>query len=545
MAQASSSNTPIVHVPFSALALVNSLLTRGYFPDRAIPPVNSLGIEPAIPKMISYATNLMQKMLSKGKNKVKARSRCVSHSVSKRKHLRRTLSIPNPLHQCMLAIETANGWPDLRSFCEKSSLALSLPELGKGRAIAPREDLNRQPFYRAQRSIGSRYLLKTDIARFYPSIYTHSIPWALHGKDAARRDTEYKLFGNRLDLWVRETQDKQTGGIPIGPDTSFVIGEVVASAIDLELKKRIPRLRGTRSIDDYFLYFDTLSEAESAIAELHATTRELELELNDPKTEIIALPDNLEPAWKSDLRSLRIRPEARPQSTDLMTLFDRAFLHARNFPSDSVLTYAAKQVLSTKIEAENWKFCEALLLRAAIGEPTLLPVLADIYEANADSHSDNSQLAGTLHSICWYHAPLQQGHEVAWALWLAKKMAIEIPEIIADKVTAIDDDVVALVALDLREDGLFRGTRFDVWERHMTAQGLYDDHWLLAYEALEQGWLASIGGTDYIAQDEFFSILKSNDVKFYGTELSPTDNEFKYWDDEESAEIPESDDDDE
>jgi hypothetical protein len=114
--------------------------------------------------------------------------------------------------------------------------------LGKGRAIAPKEDLNRQPFHRARRSIGSRYLLKTDIARFYPSIYTHSIPWALHGKDAARKDKEYKLLGNRLDLWMRETQDKQTGGIPIGPDTSFVVGEVIASAIDLRLKERIAPL---------------------------------------------------------------------------------------------------------------------------------------------------------------------------------------------------------------------------------------------------------------------------------------------------------------
>ncbi|MFM6127183.1 MAG: hypothetical protein ACKPBV_00235 [Sphaerospermopsis kisseleviana] len=28
-----------------------------------------------------------------------------------------------------------------------------------------------------------KYLIKTDIKNFYPSIYTHSIPWALHKKD--------------------------------------------------------------------------------------------------------------------------------------------------------------------------------------------------------------------------------------------------------------------------------------------------------------------------------------------------------------------------
>ena len=84
----------------------------------------------------------------------------------------------------------------------------------------------------AQQSVGTRYLLKTDIARFYPSIYTHSVPSALHGKAAARADKKYKLLGNRIDLWLRETQDKQTGGIPIGPDTSFLIGEILGTALD-------------------------------------------------------------------------------------------------------------------------------------------------------------------------------------------------------------------------------------------------------------------------------------------------------------------------
>ena len=28
-----------------------------------------------------------------------------------------------------------------------------------------------------------KYILKTDIKNFYPSIYTHSIAWALHTKE--------------------------------------------------------------------------------------------------------------------------------------------------------------------------------------------------------------------------------------------------------------------------------------------------------------------------------------------------------------------------
>ena len=492
----------------------DDLMTKGYFPDRVIPPVNSLGLSVALPDMLAYVRPIAKAML---KNPSKLRSRCVTHSVPKRKHLRRSLSIPNPLHQCMAATQIAAEWRALHKFCLQSPFSLSVPILGGNRAIVSRDDLSRQPLFRAQRSVGARYLLKTDIARFYPSVYTHSIPWALHGKAAARADKKYVLYGNRIDLWTRESQDKQTGGIPIGPDTSFVVGEVIGTALDLELQKKLPNLRGTRSIDDYYLYFQTISEAETGLAVLHGVAKQYELEINDPKTEIISLPDSFEPAWKSDLRGLTIRPLGHPQSTDLSSLFDRAYEHAKNYPSDSVLTYAAKQVLSADIVEENWTFCEALLLRAALSEPTMLSVLADIYDRFAAFHTDNQALTSTIESICSYHAPLQQGNEVSWALWLAKKLSVTISKSVGDKIAAVDDDIVALVALDLIEQGHLLTTKLSLWRSYMTAPNLYEDHWLLAYEAHEHGWLPS--KNDYVAADPFFSICRATVSGFMETIL--------------------------
>jgi len=102
--------------------------------------------------------------------------------------------------------------------------------------------MSNQPL-RAQRSVGARYLLKRTL-RVITSIYTHSIPWALHTKEKARADTKYALPGNRLDLWMRECQDKQTGGIPIGPDTSYIVSEVIGTAMDLQLLDKLPSTRG-------------------------------------------------------------------------------------------------------------------------------------------------------------------------------------------------------------------------------------------------------------------------------------------------------------
>ena len=54
---------------------------------------------------------------------------------------------------------------------------------------------------------------RTDISNFYPRIYTHSIPWALLGKEhskAQMHSTTFKRhYANQLDIFVRNMQDKQ------------------------------------------------------------------------------------------------------------------------------------------------------------------------------------------------------------------------------------------------------------------------------------------------------------------------------------------------
>jgi hypothetical protein len=514
--------------PAAQSLAVEDLMTRGYFADRIIPPVNSASIAPALAEIGVYALQRAKESIKKVPGPGLRRSRSVMHSVPKRKHLRRSLGVPNPLTQYALSAEIAANWKSLSSFCASSTLSLSSPVPGTLRAVESAVALNKQPEYRAQRSIGARYLLKTDIARYYPSIYTHCIPWALHSKAQARADHKYALTGNRLDLWIREAQDKQTSGIPIGPDTSFIVGEVIGTALDLSLASKIPSLRGTRSIDDYHLYFNTLSEAERAIAALHETAREFELDINDSKTEIILLPEPLEPRWKRDLRALSIRDDAGPQATDLLTLFDLAYEYSKQFPSDSVLTYAAKQTLGANITADNWSFCESLLLKAALAEPTMLSVLTDIYAKFAAYHVDSSAVSTLICSICSYHAPLQQGNEVSWALWLAKRLGVVIPKVVGDKVVKLDDDVVALISLDLNQYGLFESSGFPRWRSHMRPADLYDNHWLIAYEACEHGWLTPQSSKDYIAEDEFFSILKHHGVRFYSGVTAPTSTYFEY-----------------
>jgi hypothetical protein len=76
--------------------------------------------------------------------------------------------------------------------------------------------------------------------------------------------------------------------------------------------------------------------------------------------------------------------------------------------------------------------------------------------------------------------------------------------------------------------GNLQTTKVGLWRSYANAANLYDDHWLLAYEAHEHGWLSTQLKSDYVAADPFFSILQSHGVRFYGAGLVATDSYQRY-----------------
>ncbi|HWY46702.1 MAG TPA: RNA-directed DNA polymerase [Bryobacteraceae bacterium] len=508
-----------------ARELTTRFLTRGFFPDHLTPPFTSEHLSNAYPAILQYLRPL--RATARKKLGSYARAKTVRHSVPKRRLSRRFLSVPNPLHHVLVSRTIARHWSNLQKFCDQSKISLSRPILGVERAIEPETPKRFEPRERALRSIGKRFLLKADLARFYPSVYTHSIPWALHGKDAARKDNG--LYGNRIDERVRESQDKQTGGIPIGPDTSYLIAEVVATAIDVAIEKRVGDLHGTRYIDDYHLYFDSYNDAEAGLAALHEAAASLELEVNDLKTEIVPTPEALEPDWKTELRARTVDSTSTDQQSQILDLFSRAAALANQYPHDNVLTFVAKMIEGLDVAQKHWPLCESLLLRSAIAEPKILRVVLDLY---VDPHftPNSERVEQTVRAICIEHGRLQHGNEVLWALWAARTLDIHLDADIAEIISAIDDDLVALTALHLDDENRITGLNKAFWQQSMSKENLYSHHWLLAYEASVKGWLTPPRGRDFTIADDFFKLLRAHDVSFYDVTATDVDSESDYED---------------
>jgi hypothetical protein len=119
---------------------------------------------------------------------------------------------------------------------------------------------------------------------------------------------------------------------------------------------------------------------------------------------------------------------------------------------------------------------------------------------------------------------LKHSSEVANAVWACIALRLRLGDDAVEAISYCDDPVVALLALHCEQEGLVsKPMDKSLWSTHMTSEALYDEFWLLAYEANCKGWLPSAGGVDTVAADPNFGFLKANNVHFCDvTRAAPT-----------------------
>lgn len=433
---------------------------------------------------------------------------------------RRITCLVNPVAQTYLATHVAQRWVDIVRHYRQSGFSKSKPRFlmaGSRAANIP----SMQSLYGNKniKSAGYRYMLRTDVSRFFPTIYTHSIPWALHGKSVAKKNSKptAKYFGNLLDQSLRQCQQNQTIGLPIGPDTSHIIAEIIATSIDLELKKKLKSVpAGFRYVDDYFMFFPTFAEAETALAVLVRSLQEYELQVNFEKTKICSVQEISDDYWTHQLRSFEIAPSGQRQQSDINHFFELAKYLARNNSDESVMTYALKRAASVLVRKDNWESFEAHVCHVAMGYTNTLQTVARLLKTYADVGYPlgKKRLGRVVNSIVQDHAPIGHHSEVAWCLWMCKELDLPLSEGNIDLVSEMHSSVNALLLMDLAQAGrLCKTPKTTLWKTAENSNALYGDLWLLSYEAGIRGW--SGFSNAHILTDPYFSRLLALGVHFY------------------------------
>ncbi len=492
---------------------VLDFMTRGYFPEELPPSFDTLDfaklniadIEKAMPQ----------------KNTPK---KCTPYSIPKIKAYRRRLGIPNPVSYFRLSKTIADNWANITTFTNSSTFSTSRlqSDVNSTRALFV-PNFQETTNARIIKSIGYKHALKIDILNFYGTIYTHSIPWAYHGKELSKSKRKRNdLIGNAIDEDARNLQDGQTIGIPIGPDTSRVISEMIATRIDMDLKKEIPSIAGIRAVDDIWLYFKNLGDLEKARSVIITILKNFELELNPSKESIINLPEEMESQWYYTIKAFRFNNKRQRQEREIIAYFDMLFHYAATFPDDNIISFGITKIYSTIINKDSWRIFESLLLKIVLIEPkSIVHVVKLLIAYKSKGYILNiTNIENALNSFLLNNLNLDNHFEISWTLWLYKQLNINVQKDISDIISQSNNSVVILTALDLRSAGLIsHNIDTSLWESMLKQENLYQENWLFVYESLKKNWLST--QRQIIQNDPFFKLLYDNDVNFYKADMQP------------------------
>lgn len=411
----------------------------------------------------------------------------------------------------------------MRSIAKQSGISASPPIFdwtGSRALVRPNIDL-RDDFRLDLASRRERYV-EADIRAFFHSIYTHAIPWAIYGKSWAKQPANRgpEHYGNLLDLLCRNAQDGQTIGLPVGPDTSRLIAEVIASAVDVDVRQRlsVTARDASRYVDDYTIGADDGQSGESIIAAIRQAAAVFELELNNEKSAIHPTSVRLSTGWKQAV--LAHIPRHGPTVDEFQRFFYEVGRVCHEHPEINVEKFAFQNARLAFIDVDEWKTIQNTLVNAYRRNPSLVSFLVEILILRDVERNDvdRENLQGFLERRFSTLAEENRSGEIIWLLFLALRLNIELPAARLAPVVQIENALVAILVTAAASRGLVVGNvDFSLWNRSLNADGLRSPMWLYAYESVRQGYNA-LPGPNFITQDDFFGPLLARRVSFLSIE---------------------------
>lgn len=445
-------------------------------------------------------------------------------SKPKRLYERRNIHITHPVPQALLSKEISQHWREVQKFLSK--VAYSDDEIVVGEEYERSIKGINFPLHRAKTryiEATADWLVKTDISRFYPGIYTHSIAWAAYGKKNVKAFLKrYEgSFADRLDTLVRACNRNQTIGIPVGPETSRIIAEIISAQIDAQFSSMFPKMRAERVDrlqDDWVLGARTLQEAENILSAISACYREYGLEINGHKTSITHIVKGEADSWMSELSSFSTHRKEGLFGSRLSDFFNVALKLQIDHPSKAVMNYALTITEGMTHRREDIQAIESFLLQAAAISPASLDRICRVIlnlNHRFPGRLSSDRLVRRFGELLERHLENGSVYEAIWILYTLRGLkktfrSRRIVELAKD----VPSSALRLLLLDMHSKGLCSvSPPVSQWESEVSEERVLADWtWLYAYEGIRHGWIAD---TNNVMSAPFFEALNSKDVRFY------------------------------
>ncbi len=467
------------------------LIQRGLFPETLPPCFSAVDLKRAFSGLI---------------RPVKARefhagrqTDYVRYNGTKHDGTRRYFGTPNPISYFYVASFIAQHWQTFEARYASSPFSVSRPRVGRDTDDRPViiPSLSELTTVASDKLGHSAYILKTDIAQFFPSLYTHAIPWSAHGIEAAKadqRDRSEANFFNRLDFFVRNCQRAETRGVIVGPDAFRLIAEFVIAGLDADVHAGMEDyiVGGARHVDDYYIGVRGQPEALAALAVLRDTLQRYSFHINDGKTRTMVGVEPLNDVWAQKLRqqSRELQNIFRTREEDIVLFLDNALTVAREISSDSPVKIALRTFDQIRIYTRHWDLMEHYLQRILFHHPHCIDYVALLVAKRIATRQpiDRGGWQRACFDLLGRHLPLGHHHEVVWLLWLLLIAQIEISDELVDALSASGNSHIRALLVGAHLEGLVtRRPAIRLGSRLAST----DDDWLLNLVARAGGYTSA------------------------------------------------------
>lgn len=328
--------------------------------------------------------------------------------------------------------------------------------------------------------IGKKFLVKTDISTCFPSIYTHSIGWALVGKDTAKQNmADESKWYNKLDLNARNERYGETHGLIIGPHTSNILAEIILTEVDRKMGEL--GYEYIRNIDDYSCYVKDENEAKRFIEDLSKVLREYDLFLNHKKTSIIKLPISVENEWVRKLNAFQFNDEIIKYTT-VRAYFDMAIDLTEKFKDTAILKYAIKVINKKKLTKNAINYFIKTIFHYALIYQYLIPLLDEQVLSKYNIASDD--VDKIVNQIYENGVENNNYEAIMYGIYYAIKYNIELKKIDVKKILTEENCLVPLLGYRYFKKDRENKKIIKEYAQKLNNSHDMDRNWIFVYEVL-------------------------------------------------------------
>lgn len=499
----------------SADELYEGLLAYGFFAEK-LPPVFT-----AVP-FFDYCKTIPGSF-KMGWNEY------ISFRAMRNINIPRIMGIPNPFKYQRLCFELKENWDKI---CEHFHTQTEGQGYRISRLHIRKEHNQKRIFemnYKNWREDGnpeidllihdkgtSRFLVKADISTCFPSIYTHSIPWALVGKVEAKQSVGEETWYNKIDRACSDMRNGETHGLLIGPHASNLLSEIILTVVDKKLYDK--GYRYVRNIDDYDCYLSSYDETQRFLKDLEEILLEFDLPMNHKKTRIIELPIGVDKNWKHQLSDLpKVGVSGMVEYPQVNMYIDTALNLATETENFAIINYAIKKLKGANLSENGKQLAAKRFMHMAVLYPYLLNLMEEfVFMPYGVNTSSIKAFSDTIYKNA---VSVNDYESLYYSIYYAIRFNFVLDEFESDYVGAQEYIIKSRDCLLLTMAWVYF-MKQNHWKRNATqvkplnkvAMELkstdMDRYWLFCYEALTYG---SLSGQ--------WRLMKQADISFIRREI--------------------------